>query len=284
MSEHLTALDRRTLIAGMLATSAAFGQAQTGWAKAGAASDYELARELYRYAFPLIFFGRYRHNSLTGVDVITRQPMTANQWSHSNRTVTPESSGAPQTDTLYSILLGDLRQESLLLNIPAMDGRYWSIQCCDFFGSTFAMINRRNTSGPAKVALVGPHWRGKIPKNVDAVYRSPMPWIFAAMRIHFASEIDRDRMLTLRTGFATTRLPGRIAGQSSASKIAVPSSRGADPLADFKLLAAMWSECPPPSADRAYMQRFRKFGFGPGAMPNIDALTAARHCQEDCTG
>lgn len=276
MTDQFLPFDRRTFLAGMMATGAAFGPGQVGWAKGGALSDYELARELYRYAFPLIFFGRYRHTSLTGLDVITRQQMVVNQWSHANRTVTPESTGAPQTDTLYSILFGDLSQEPLLLTIPQMDGRYWSIQCCDFFGSTFGMINRRNTSGPANVALVGPHWRGRMPPGVDAIHRSPTPWAFVAMRTHFVSESDRDTVRALRTGFSAARLPGRVAGQGRSASGAVPSPRGSDPLADFKLLAAMWAECPPPAADRAYLQQFRRIGFGPDARPDIGAMSAGQ--------
>ncbi len=276
MTDQFLQFDRRTLLAGMLATGATIGHGQASWAKGGARSDYDLARELYRYAFPLIFFGRYRHNSLTGLDVITRQQMVVNQWSHASRTVTPESTGAPQTDTLYSILLGDLSQEPLLLTIPQMDGRYWSIQCCDFFGSTFAMINRRNTPAAARVALVGPNWRGRIPNGVDAVHRSPTPLIFTAMRTHFVSEADREVVRTLRTGFSAAPLSGQITGQSKAANLVAPSPRGDDPLADFKLLAAMWAACPPPSADRAYLRQFRKIGFGPGAKPDIGALSVAQ--------
>lgn len=266
-------VQRRKLLIGLLATGAMLGTARPSWAAVGKLSDYDLARELYRYAFPLIFFGRYRHNSLTNVDTLTRLRAVVNQWSHSIQTVTPESTGQGQTDTLYSILMGDLSKRPLLLTIPKMDGRYWSIQCADFFGSTYAMINRRNTTGPTTIALVGPDWRGKLPKHVSAVHRSPMPWTFAAMRTHFVSDSDLETMIGLRAGFTAAPFLSPSASAARSANMIVPAERADDPLADFKLLAAMWQECPPPRADARLLRRFSKLGFGPGAKPDISALS-----------
>ncbi len=263
---------RREVLLGLLATGSALGSAGTGWAKTAGLSDYDLARELYRYAFPLIFFGRFRHQLLTDGDPQTGQRLIINQWLHANRAATPESTGAPQTDTLYSLLLGDLSKGPLLLTIPRMDGRYWSIQGCDFFGVTFAMVNRRNTDGPATVALVGPNWRGQLPDHVTASYVSPMPQVIALMRSHFVSDADREKVVALRAG--VTAVPP--SGQNVAASGIVPIARGKDPLADFKLLAAMWRDCPPPKADRALLGRFARLGFGPGAKPDVVALSPDR--------
>lgn len=167
------------------------------------------------------------------------------------------------------MLLSDLSGNPLLLTIPQMDGRYWSIQCCDFFGSTFAMINRRNTPGPATIALVGPNWRGRLPKGVTAVHRSPTGLAILAMRSHFVSDADREILVGLRAGFTSSA--GTAAGTAP---VIVPAERATDPLADFKLLAAMWSACPPPRADAALLRRFARLSFGPGARPNIAAMPA----------
>lgn len=267
---------RRNVLIGLMATGAMLGTARPAWSAVDTLSDYDLARELYRYAFPLIFFGRYRHNSLTNVDTLTRLRTTVNQWSHSTQTVTPESTGQGQTDTLYSVLLGDLSKHPLLLTIPQMDGRYWSIQCCDFFGSTYAIINRRNTTGPTTIALVGPDWRGKLPKHVTAVHRSPMPWTYTVMRTHFVSDADLKTMIGLRAGFTAKPLSGSTSGTAVSPRMIVPAERTKDPLADFKLLAAMWQDCSPPRADAKLLRRFAKLGFGPGAKPDISALSPER--------
>lgn len=38
----------------------------------------------------------------------------------------------------------------------------------------------------------------------------------------------------------------------------------------------MWNDCPPPKADRALLRRFARLGFGPGAKPDIAALSSDR--------
>lgn len=267
----MSAIDRRQILKSMLTTGALVGTSGLSWAKGTQPSEYKLARDLYRYAFPLIFFGRYRHQSVTNFDIVTRQRMALNQWSHATRTVTPETTGAPQTDTLYSIMISDLGSGPLILEIPEMDSRYWSIQCCDFFGSTFAMINRRTVKGPAKMALVGPGWEGSLPSAMAAVHRSPTRWIFAAIRMHFTSDTDRANLEILRAGFKTTSLLAVQPSQQAKSSI-TPIGREKDPLADFKLLAGLWQDCPPPVSDAAYLNQFSSLGFGPGDTPDIDAL------------
>ena len=241
----------------------------------GGATLTDLARELYFYAFPLAYFARYRHAGVTQTDRLVRKRLTINAWAHADQIVTPESFGAPQTDTLYSLLVADLTAEPVLIRIPQMDGRYWSIQCCDFFGTTFAMINRRNTQKASLVALVGPDWKGALPKDVDSVYRSPTRWAFNAMRTHFTSEADRAVMMALRSQFAALPLSALSGGQPRGqwqSPGLTPTERGTDPLADFRLIAAMWQECRPPAADRRLLARFAPLGFGPGARPEIARL------------
>lgn len=252
---------RREVLQGLLATGAGslLSAAPVWAAQLTPEGAYTLAREAYRYAFPLIYFGRMRHRLLVTGDDITGKRQPLGGWSHSNQVVTPAVPGAPQTDTLYSRVWADLTEAPLLLRIPKMDGRYWSIQCCDFFGVTYAMINRRNTKDAALIALVGPNWKGTLPKEVAAVYRAQMPWTFQLMRMYFASETDRANAISLQQDFTTFPLSAygkEAAWTAPLAEVFAPAERAKDPLADLKLLQHMWRECPPPKADVALTSRF----------------------------
>lgn len=262
--------DRRHVLAGL----AASGLVGTPLLAAPRGETlYDLARALYVYAFPLAYFARYRHAGVTQLDRLVGKRLTVNAWAHADQVVTPESFGAPQTDTLYSLLIADLSREPLVVSIPQMDGRYWGLQCCDFLGTTFAIINRRNTAKATRAMLVGPDWQGGLPVGVDTLYRSPTRWAFNLMRVHFTSEADRAVMIRLRSQFAANPWSVHRGARASAEPsrpLVAPTDRGTDPLADFRLIAALWAECPPPAADKAVLTRFAPLGFGPGARPVID--------------
>lgn len=270
------------------------------WASSELTEDqaYELGLEAYIYAFPLTYFGRYRYRHLTAPEAIFGTPLQIGEFRHINRPTDASLQGAPQTDTLYSLVYGDLRQEPLLIVVPATHGRYWSLQCTDFFGMTFAMPNRRNF--PAEgglVALVGPDWKGTLPDEVTMTCRAAMPWTFNALRLQVGSGSDRDVAIAIQQGFGTISLSAWLAGeepnhetgevqqdglkltsgwQAPAYEPIVPLPRVQDhPLADFELLQAMWLDCPPPSKDAALLARFAVIGLGDGQSGGFDQLPEA---------
>jgi len=272
-------VDRRVVMSGLLAASAGAGLQGCSTARLLSEDEaYALGREAYRYGFPLIYFGRMRHLRVGTGDEASGVRQRVGAWAHLRQVVTPAVAGAPQTDTLYSRLWADLSREPLLLRIPRMDGRYWSIQCCDFFGVTYAMINRRNTTGSVLIALVGPNWQGRLPSNVSAVHRAAMPWTFQLMRMYFASEADRGNAIALQQGFSATPLSAY--GQSEAwqaplTDVFAPAERASDRLADFKLLQHMWRECPPPRADEQEVARFAAIGLSRDSSMSVEEFPAS---------
>lgn len=262
MDEAWTTGDRRAVLTGLATAAAgvALPSCATAPTELNAEAAYALGREAYRYAFPLIYFARLRHRALSAED----GGVPLNGWRHSTQVVTPDAVGAPQTDTLYSRLWADLSTEPLLLRIPQMDGRYWSIQCCDFFGVTYGLSNRRNTTGETLIALVGPTWRGTLPPEVRIVHRAAMPWTFNVLRMYFGSETDRQTAVALQRGFTTIPLSAYRRGESWSAPVITPfapQDRSRDPLADFKVLQHLWRECPPPRADLAATRRFAAIGL-----------------------
>jgi hypothetical protein len=84
-----------------------------------------------------------------------RQPMTA-----SDHFVT-----TPNATTLYGSAMLDLSKEPVVLTVPEIRDRYWSIQFADNYARWWPgrIGSQFNAPGPLRRLLVGPNWNGNIP-------------------------------------------------------------------------------------------------------------------------
>lgn len=267
---------RRDLLKGLLGVGAGAALATLPGALAWAADTaldeegaYRLGKEAYVYGYPLIYFARMRYSRLMQGDPMTHKPQLWAQWQHRNVPVTPALPGAPQTDCLYSGVWLDMRKEPYVFSVPKMDERYWSIQFCDLFGTTFGLPGHRDLPKGGRIAVVGPDWKGQLPANIDLTLRAEMPQAFIVMRMFFADEMDRAKANALQQQFGIAPLSAFVAGRDAVPGVAGHEAPlpevGADPLADFKVLQAMWQQCPPPAKDAALVARFAAIGLAAGA-------------------
>ncbi len=94
-------------------------------------------------------------------------------------------------DTLYSGGWLDLKAGPLVLHVPDMKGRYYSIQLTDpRDGSDFAYVGRRTTGTAAGDYLItGPGWKGSVPTGMT---RIPSPNNAVLLLGRVLVENDRD--------------------------------------------------------------------------------------------
>ncbi|WP_085694169.1 MULTISPECIES: DUF1254 domain-containing protein [unclassified Pseudomonas] len=251
-----------------LSTGLAAGPLWTSPAALDEEAAYKLGMQAYVYGYPLIYFARLRYSRMMDGDPMMRVRQTWGQWLHRNVPVTPDIAGAPQTDTLYSSLWLDLRAQPYIVTIPRMDDRYWSVQFCDLFGSTFGLPSRRSLPQGGRVAVVGPDWNGMLPVDIDLVVRAKIPQTFNVMRIFFANEQDRLKVIDFQQRFVVAPLSDFLAGTDSVpgveAELPRPPLPTEDPLADFKILQDMWQECPPPMEDATLVNRFASLALAQG--------------------
>jgi hypothetical protein len=74
-------------------------------------------------------------------------------------------------DTLLTVGWLDLRQGPQVLHVPAMDGRYYSVQFTDPSNNTnFAYVGKRTTGTDAGAYVIsGPHWQGVVPAGMTSI-------------------------------------------------------------------------------------------------------------------
>jgi hypothetical protein len=99
--------------------------------------------------------------------------------------------GSPNNDTLYSRSWLYLKDEPVILTVPAIPDRYHSVQFNDFMDDNFAYVGTRATGDEAgNYAIVGPGWKGSLPAGVTVLPPSSTPWAFLQVRTYVKDASD----------------------------------------------------------------------------------------------
>jgi len=139
--------------------------------------EYSLAYEAYIYAFPAV-----EHNKVFQT-ILSRLP--ANQFFANTQLMTHENTAvvSPNNDTYYSQAICDIRNEPVVITVPLIENRYFSIQLCDIFTNCPDYIGTRTTGdGPGNYLLARSDWNGVIPAGIDKVIKTPATIVFALAR------------------------------------------------------------------------------------------------------
>ncbi len=108
-------------------------------------------------------------------------------WYRRSMTASDRFATTPNATTLYGTAMLDLSKEPVVLTVPEIKGRYWSIQFADNYSRWWPLMvgNQFNAPGSIRRLLVGPNWNGKIPAEfVGAdIMKSTSDFSVAAARI-----------------------------------------------------------------------------------------------------
>ena len=124
-----------------------------------------IAKEAFLWGMHPVAIYHMRYNQVqneksprfTGINRISwyRKPLTA-----SDRFAT-----TPNATTLYGTAMLDLSKEPVVLTVPEIKDRYWSIQFADNYSRWWPLMigSQFNAPGAIRRLLVGPNWNGKVP-------------------------------------------------------------------------------------------------------------------------
>lgn len=129
----------------------------------------------YTYYYPRIIYGAYEQaividglgrGSGIPVNILYTVPELASPYAKNNLL----RSGA-NTDTLYSGAWLELGKGPLVLHVPDMNGRYYSVQFTNpWDGTDFAYVGKRTTGTKAGDYLItGPGWSGTVPAGMTQI-------------------------------------------------------------------------------------------------------------------
>ena len=151
---------------------------------------YEIARDAYIYAYPLVLMDLTRQQITNFVEPPgTPGQGPANRFIHVSEFPDPKFKIVirPNADTLYSSAWLDLKSEPVVLSVPATQ-RYFLLPMLSMWSDVFAVPGTR-TTGPNRARtflVVGPGWSGNAPSDMGMI-KSPTRyvWFAANQREHW---------------------------------------------------------------------------------------------------
>jgi len=243
-----------------------------------------LTAEVYVYAYPLVLTDVTREVDTAGVPMDTfRHATTLPDAASTN--------ASPNADFLYSQAWLDLSKGPVLLSAPDTRGRYYLIAMLDAWTNVASSLGKR-TTGTEKgdFAIVGPHWKGKLPGGVSEV-RSPtdLAWLFG--RIQTTGGADRDAAIKIQNGFKLTAMDRPKPSAKSAQARPAPGSAttatpreqvaAMDAATFFTRFAILLPANPPADGDAPMREKIKKLGieaghpFEPGKLDPVAASGVA---------
>ena len=139
------------------------------------------------------------------------EPLTLQTGSSSNSVT-----AGVNHDTLLTVGWVDLRQEPLVLHVPAMSERYYSVQFTNPSKNTnFAYAGTRTTGTQAGDFLIsGPGWKGTMPQGMKQI-SSPNNSVMVMGRALVESESDLATAYALSKQIQLTPLSGWQGGEKN---------------------------------------------------------------------
>ena len=184
---------------GLLATPTA--------SSAKAVSDKEaqqIAREAYIYGVPMVTV----YSTLYAFSVDKGNPQYKGPFNsilNVARVFTPDDTAfvTPNSDTPYTFIGPDLRAEPMVLTVPAMEkNRYFVFQMMDLYTFNFDYVGSRTTgNNGGDYLLVGPNWKGPVPKGIAKVIRSETQLVNVVGRTQLFNPGDLDNVRKIQAGY-----------------------------------------------------------------------------------
>lgn len=239
----------------------------------------ELARRAVLYTLPLYEMARMRAATCPrrgpGGEFAAAERDSTQRWcngfTHSRALLTPANREvvSPNNDTLYDNTWLDLADGPLVIEVPDMGERYWTLGLLDFWTNPFAYAGRRTTGNRAQRVFVhGPRWSGTVPAGmVHIAAPGDDVWIIGRMLVD-ADAADLAAAHRLQDAFAIRRADdGRDAWRRTDVGFDGRRTELPDAAAYRRVVAAAWARNPAPAAEAAQREACAAFGLVDGKTP-----------------
>ncbi|MBK6802338.1 DUF1254 domain-containing protein [Novosphingobium sp.] len=251
-------------------------QCQAAALEPEAALAQSIGLQGYIYGYPLVDLLKQRFNETHRVSA--DQPVVApvNTIAVYPHLLTPETQGqlrAANSDTLYLNAWIDLSKGPVLLDVPDMGRRYYTLAFMDLYARPWHLGTRTNGGKAARYALVGPTG-GAVPEGYTA-FRLPTDTAWMLGRVLVTGETD---LAEARRLAQAIRMNGAAGEPVSEAAPLQPF----DSLAYFDLLNRALRSVPAKPGETALMAQFDVAGFGPGAQFDAGKLSDAQKLGLGC--
>jgi hypothetical protein len=154
---------------------------------------YEIAREAYLYAYPIVLMDVTMRQSTAVPDAISvagRAPINQFAYFRSYPTADAKDLVRFNFDTLYSFAWVDLSKGPMILSVPDTGGRFYLVPSLDMWSDVFSSLGSRTTGTNAgHFAYVPPGWKGTLPASVQRINApTSMIWLMGRVQTNGPSD------------------------------------------------------------------------------------------------
>lgn len=259
----------------LLAAAAVAGLPMADQCAAAAADpEFALAQSLglqgYIYGYPIVDLVKQQFNETHRVR--PDQPVAApvNRIAIYPGVLTPATQGqlrAPNADTLYLNAWVDLSKGPVLLDVPEMGRRYYTLAFMDLYGKPHHLGTRTNQARAARFALTGPSG-GAVPPGYQS-FRIPTDTAWMLGRVLVEGAPDEAEAKRIARTIAMQGGPGPDVADAA-------PMRPFESLEFFVVLNRALQSLPPVAGEEALMAQFASAGFGPGRTFDPSAISSGQ--------
>ena len=241
---------------------------------AQAATGRAIAMQAYLQAFPAFLHMRQLTEFIQGRRYFAPDECPLGGWVLMRQLADPKTTTvSPNVDTLYgaSYVLLD-KQGPVVLTVPPIPGRYYSVAILDAYFNNFAIVSPRRFGNQGGCYLIAPPgWSGVTPDGIDDVFVSPTPSVCLLQRIFTRDESEYEMLHGVQDSIRLAPLNRWATGDESfpavdLSEYDIQGMRVIrDPLRYFELMNFYTGQNPPPPSDAGLVELFRSAGVGPGS-------------------
>ena len=245
------------------------------------------ARQAVIYTLPLYEMARMRAATCPrrgpGGEFAAADPEATLRWcngfTHSRALLTPANREvvSPNNDTLYDNSWLDLADGPLVIELPDMGERYWTLGFLDLWTNPFAYAGRRTTGNRAQRLFVhGPRWRGSVPEGmVEIAAPGDDLWIIGRVLVD-TDAADLARARALQDAYAIRRAAdGVVAWKRTETLFDGRRTESPAPEQFLRIVSTMLARNPPPAAEAPQLQACAAFGLVDGQPAADPAARAA---------
>jgi hypothetical protein len=241
-----------------------------------------IAREAYTYGFPMVEM--YKTLYKQAIDSSNSDFKAAiNRLGHSRKVASPADRFVvtPNSDTPYSYAWMDVRQEPVVITMPAVEeGRYYSVQLIDLYTHNFGYLGTRNYGNKGgDFMITGPGWTGEVPEGISATIACETNIFYALFRTQLFSAADLANVHSIQDAYQVRTLS---AYQGKAERPLEPvewptiTEKMSETPDVFRYMDHLLQFCPTQPSEVELMARFAKLGIGTGTRFDATALPPDR--------
>ena len=157
-----------------------------------------VARDAYFWAWPMVnIYNRrlaFKQAPQAGLmnGVLPFAPLNTLSMLHDY--IQPEQRwvACPNQDVVYGAAIAALDETPVVVQVPDFGDRFWVYQVVDLRTDAFAQLGKMYKTQPGFYLLVGPDWKGEVPKGITKVFRAKTGTAFVVPRV-FQDDNASDR-------------------------------------------------------------------------------------------